>query len=106
MRMSNNEIIEEFFEEHKEEYPTLTIEQFKEICHAPWRFMKKEIEGGELPEIRLKYFGIFQVYPGRAKNMLSNLKTKFSNQQIVPAQYFKYKEMIEKFLKKNGEERN
>jgi len=99
MILSNKELIEEFYELNKDKYPGLSLEQFKEICHAPWRYMKHEIESGELSEIRLKYFGVFRVYPGRAEKMLENLKTRFSKQQIEPKEYFRLKEMLEKFLK-------
>lgn len=98
MKLSNDDILKEFFEELEEEYPDLTIEQVKEICHTPWRFLKKEMESGELPEVRFKYFGTFQVYTGRAKMMLKNMKVRFQKQQIDPKQYFKHKEMLEKFL--------
>lgn len=98
MKLSNDDILKEFYEELKEDYPDLTIEELKVICHNPWRFLKKEMESGELPEVRFKYFGTFQVYTGRAKMVLKNMKARFQKQQIDPKQYFKHKEMLEKFL--------
>jgi len=99
MELKNNELIEDFYKEEKEKYPELTIEQVKEICFGPWRFLKKEMESGDLPTVRLKYFGTFQVYEGRARNMLHTIEKRFKFHKISPKQYFKLKEMLERFLK-------
>lgn len=103
MKLENREIIEEYFIKIADQYPSLTLEECKEICNAPWRFLKKEIESGELPEVRFKYFGTFQVYKGRAEMMLYNLKQRFKFHKIEPKQYFKLKEMLDKFLKRQNE---
>ena len=99
MVLKNQELIEEFFERNKYKYPDMTLKQMKEVCFTPWSYTKKNIESGELPTIRLKYFGTFQVYEGRARNMLHNLKQRFKFHKIDPKQYFKLKEMLEKYLK-------
>lgn len=100
MKLENKELIEQYFIGIADKYPSLTLEECKEICFAPWRFLKQEIESGELPEVRFKYFGTFQVYPGRAENMLYNLKERFRYHKIDPKQYFKLKEMLDKFIKR------
>ena len=100
MKLSNKDLIEEFYEFKTQTDPDfdLSIEQLQEICHAPWKYLKREMELGTLNEVRFKYFGVFRVLPGRAKNMLKNLKERFDKQQIEPCKYFKYKQMIDKFL--------
>ena len=105
MRIENQDLIEEFYNKNIDKFPGLTLEQYKEICFTPWRFLKQEIESGELPEIRFKYFGTFQVYKGRAENMLYNLKQRFKFRKIEPKQYFSLKEMLEKYLKRLEDER-
>jgi len=104
MKLENAELIQEFYNQEKHKYPDLTLEQFKEVCFGPWRFVKTQMESGELPEVRLKYFGTFQVYEGRAKHMLENLKKRFKFHKIEAKQYFRLKEMLEKFL--NGKQSN
>lgn len=99
MKLHNEELIEEFYNKKKEEYPNLSLEQMKDICFGPWKFLKDEMESGELPTVRLKYFGTFQVYKGRAEFMLRNLKERFEANKITEKQYFKLKKMLEKFLK-------
>ncbi len=104
MKLENKELIEEFYQRNKDKYPNVSLEQFRDVCFGPWRFLKQEMESGDLPEIRLKYFGTFQVYQGRARNMLHNLKQRFQFKKIDSKQYFKLKEMLEKYLKRFEDE--
>lgn len=98
MKLDNQQLIEEFYNQEKDNYPDITLEQFKDICFGPWRFLKDEMESGKLPEVRFKYFGTFQVYQGRAKNMLQNLKKRFEFKKIGSEQYFKLKNILENYL--------
>ena len=98
MKIENQDLIEEFYEKVKDEFPSITIEDTKDICFTPWRFLKQQMESGDLPEVRFKYFGTFQVYKGRAENMLYNLKQRFKFHKIEPKQYFGLKQMLENFL--------
>lgn len=98
---SNIKLQEEFYQQIREDYPDLTLEQVKDICNSPWLFLKRKMESGDLPTMRLKYFGTFQVYQGRAKNMLNSLNKRFKDNTIDHKQYFKLKKMIEKFLDEN-----
>ena len=100
MRKENQELIEEYFEEITDKHPLLTFEQVKEMCIAPWRFLKMIMESGELYEVRFKYFGTFQVYQGRAEHMLQNLKERFRFHKIDPKHYYSLKTMLENFLKR------
>lgn len=98
MKLSNEKLIREFYKRYKDEYPDISLEQMKEICFTPWRYVKRNMESGELPKIRLKYFGTFQVYEGKARGMLHDIKRRFKFNKIHPKQYFKLKEMLEKYL--------
>ena len=101
MRVTNDKLILDFHKQKEEEYPNVTLDQAKEICNSPWLFLKEEMESGELPEIRFKYFGTFQVYQGRAKNMLENLKERFRFNKVAKEEYFRIKNILENFLNKN-----
>ena len=98
--LKNPELLEEFFEENKYDYPDITQEQMKEIVFGPWRFLKKDMENGELGTVRFKYFGTFQVYEGRARNMLKQIKRKFEEQRLDHKIYFRVKEMLETYINK------
>lgn len=98
MKLSNQELIEEFFKRNKDKYPDITIEEMKKICFFPWVYAREHIESGELPVIRLKYFGSFQVYEGRARNMINKLRKRFKENKIEAEQYYKLEKMLEKYL--------
>ena len=97
--LKNEELLHEFYSQEGHKYPKLNLDQFKEIVFTPWVMLRKEIESGELDTVRLKYFGTFQVYEGRAKRMLINLKQRFKYNKIEAKQFFQLKDMLEKFLK-------
>ena len=101
MKLEHDKLVIEFHKKMVEQYPDITLEQAKEICIGPWKFLKQEMENGELNEIRFKYFGTFQVYHGRAINMLINLKERFRFNKIKREDFYRIKEMLEKFIKKN-----
>lgn len=98
--LKNDELLHEFYNKVGHEYPDLNLEQFKEVVFTPWMFLRKEMENGELETVRFKYFGTFQVYEGRAKRMLDNLKQRHKFNRIEIKQFFRLKDMLEKFLKK------
>lgn len=98
MKLENDKLIAEFHKLNKDKYPDIDLEQAKEICNGPWKFIKQEMESGELPTIRLKYFGTFQVYQGRAKNMLDKLKERFRYNKVERSEFYRIKEMLEKFI--------
>lgn len=106
MILKNDELMHEFYSKEGHKYPDLNLEQVKEGAFHPWVFLRKEMESGELRTVRLKYFGTFQVYEGRARNMLINLKERFKFNKINPEQYYKLKTMIEKYIKRKDNERN
>jgi hypothetical protein len=100
MKLNHPELIQEYFESIQEQYPGLTLQQCNEICSAPFVEVRKGIESGELPTIRLKFFGTFIAYPKRVKGILKNLENLFKNHRVSPGIYFKKKEQLEKFLNK------
>lgn len=104
MILKNDELLHEFYAKVGHKYPNVNLQQTKECAFTPWIFLRKEMESGELETVRLKYFGTFQVYEGRARRMLINLKQRFALNRIETKQYFKLKDMIEKFIKRKEDE--
>ena len=103
MKLTNKELIEEFTEESMKKYPDVKREQYWDICFGPWRFLADEMKSGRLSTVRFKYFGTFQVYIGRAKYMLHDLKRRAQFNKINITQYYRLKDMLENFL--NREEK-
>lgn len=98
MKQENQELINEFFEKYREEFPKVSYEQFKNIVFGPWRFLKTEMENGNLETVKFKYFGTFIVYKKKAEGELEKLNKRFKEGNIVETQYLKVKNIIEKFL--------
>lgn len=100
MRLRNQELMNEFYDRMLPQFTGLTLEQFTAICHTQYQFLRECIEGDDIVEIRLKYLGSFQVYPGRAKNFLYSLKERLKFNKIEPHLYKKMSGMLERYLKK------
>jgi hypothetical protein len=103
MKLLHPDLVEEYYNSIKESYPDLTLEQCNEICSAPFVEVKKGIESGEFPTVRLKFFGTFVAYPKRVKAILVQYEKMFKEHKITPHNYFKKKEQLEKFLNKKDE---
>lgn len=104
MKLESDKLVIEFHTKMLSRFPGITQEQAKDICYGPWKFLKEEMENGELSEVRFKYFGTFQVYPGRAINLLNNLKERFRFNKVSKDEFFRIKNMLEKFI--NNERKN
>lgn len=99
-RIDSPSLLKEFYELNKDKYPHISLEQMKEVCSTQYLYVREQIKSGELPVIRLKYFGTFIVYQGRAEGMLRVLKEGFKRLLIEPKSYFYKKAMLEKYLLK------
>lgn len=100
MKLTNQELYNEFFKEITSSFPGLTRNEVDQICNSPFKHLKNTMEGDEICEIRLKYFGSFLVYPRKAKYELDQLDSRLEKNIISQAQYDKYKKMLENYLNK------
>lgn len=100
MKLDNQQLISEFHESIKESYPDLSYEQLKEVVFGPWRYLRDEMESGTFEPVRFRYFGVFQVYPNRAKNILKNLEDKYSKGIIDENTYLKGLEITNNNIKR------
>ena len=106
MKILHPDLVQEFYDSIKEEYPDLTLHKCNEIVSGPFIEVRKAIESGELPTIRLKYFGTFVAYPKRVKGILKQYENLFKEHKITPLNYFKKKEQLEKYLAKDERKDN
>jgi hypothetical protein len=106
MRLQHADLVEEYYESIKDKYPNLTLKQCNEIVSASFIEARKGIESGEFPTIRLKYFGTFVAYPKRVASILKGYEVMFKEHRITPFNFFKKKEMLEKYLNKFKDEKN
>ena len=88
------DLVEEFYEEIKNTYPDLSLTEFKLICNSPFKFTKEVINRGTLKNVRLQYFGIFEVMPSRVKYSLKTLENNYETGKITEERYNKRKEIL------------
>lgn len=103
MKLDNQILIEQYYEKIKENYPDLSFDELKKIVSAPFSFLKQEMASPELPTIRLKYFGTFVVYEGRAKYILERTEESFRKGNITEKLYNERKKTIQALLQKRNE---
>lgn len=92
--LETNDTIKEYYQEVKDNYPTIPFEEFMEICKAPFKFFKLKIEGEDMPTIYIKYFGKFKVFSTRLRTLLKALETKKHFNQINDERYTRHKEFL------------
>lgn len=81
MTKSVDKLIAEYYDRVKHKYD-LDLDNFSDICKAPFIFFRKMIEQPTLPIIKIKYFGKFLIYSNSAKRMIKNLEVMKDNNQI------------------------
>lgn len=91
-------LIEDFYKDVKLDYPNLSLDDFKKICRQPFSYLRSQIEDPNLPEIRLKYFGKFIVYPNRARAMLKYSDKSHLSGRIDDERYNEIQTMLKKYL--------
>lgn len=89
-----SDVIEKFYEQEKSFYPDLSLTEFKLICSSPFKFTKEVINRGTLKNVRLQYFGIFEVMPSRVKYSLKTLENNYETGKITEERYNKRKEIL------------
>ena len=60
--MPRNPLIERYYEKVKEKYPHLKEDEFHAIVNHPFKYFRSKMVDPDLPDIRIKGFGSFQVY--------------------------------------------
>ena len=85
---STNSNIEQYFEEVKGTYG-ISFEHFKRICLTPFNYVKHIMSLGVLKNIRLQYFGTFEVSPSRVKYSKKNLIDSYQRGTISEERFNK-----------------
>ena len=91
------DLIEEFYEETKHLYPSLSISEFRLICNSPFKFTKEVINRGTLKNIRFQYFGVFEVMGSKVKYSLKTLTENFNTGKITKERYEKRKQILSNY---------
>lgn len=87
------EVIEQFYQEEGYKFG-ISLEECKLICTAPFKLIKEVMSRGLLRDIRLQYFGVFEVSGSRVKYNLKSLEESYKNGTISEERYNKRKEIL------------
>lgn len=105
--MLNKELQKEFYDTVvKQKYPNLTLEHSTAMTSAVFRKLADHMSRGLFPKVRIKYFGVFQVYIKRASYSLLQTKARFKKELLEPKLYFEYKKLTEGYIKRSLAERS
>jgi len=105
MRILHPDLAREYYNSIKGMYPEMSYEQCNEIISAPFKEARQGIESGKFPAIRLQFFGTFFTTTNIVGAMLKVYTKRFKELKIDPKTYFKKKEMLEEYLKKQEDEK-
>jgi len=98
------DFIYQYCESIKDKYPELSTAQIEEICRHPFSFVKEKMKQSNLPEVRLKYFGVFRVRLLRVKDRFAENEKMFSLGRITENRYLHFKKILTNFIERNESE--
>jgi hypothetical protein len=87
MVIEHEDMIKQYYEKVKDQYPHLSYQQFANICKAPFQFVKEGIRSGTYPRINLKYMGKFEPRKGRLKQHLIRIGIYEANGSMSKEDY-------------------
>ena len=81
MKIDHVILMKEFYELNKdtELFQGVSLPATDEICKSPFTALKTEISTGNCGEVRFKYFGVFRVYPSKAKYFITTLAIRLAS---------------------------
>jgi len=104
MKMLHPDLIQEYYESIRDQYPGLTKEQCNQICSAPFIQTRRSIESGTFINVRLQFFGTFVSYPKKLEYHLKLYTKMFKEQKMTPSNYFKTKDLLESAINRKQNE--
>lgn len=98
------DFIIEYYESIKDDYPHLTFADIERVCRNNFRVIKSEMKNGTLRTIRLRYFGTFVVFRGRALGMLRKTEKMQKQGKVTEETYHYIHEIVGNYLKREHNE--
>lgn len=98
MKYSVVQLVAEFIDEVREDYPGMDREHLKEIIDYAWKELKSTMEDGELRNFRMHYLGMFRVYRKRVEVERKMLDSRYERGLISERDYLRISRMLDKYL--------
>ena len=100
------DFIQQYYESIRDKYPELSYVQIEEVCRHPFTFVKEKMKQPNLPEVRLKYFGVFRVKMLRVNDRFAENEKMFSLGRITEERYLHFKNILTNFIERNESKSN
>ena len=97
--MSKNLLIKRYYEQVKHQYD-ITEEQFSEIIFTAFKYFRSRMNSEEIPDIRIKGFGSFQVFSTPVKYELKKL-ARTVEQNKANEFHFNRIKILNEYVEKN-----
>ncbi len=97
--MSRNLLVKRYYDKVKDNYD-ITEEQFSEIIFIAFKYFRSRMNSEEIPDIRIKGFGSFQVFSTPVKYELKRLHKLIDKNKATDFNYNRIK-ILNEYVEKN-----
>lgn len=105
--MPNNKLIERFYESIKEEFPNLSKEEINQVCLFPYRYFKSRMSDDDIPDVRIKYLGSWQVFStpviSRLNTVQERIDRKTREDKVIYPNEIEELNKLKEYVKNNHE---
>ena len=107
--MPRNSLVEDYYELVKQDYPDINIEKFNEAIMSAFKHFKKRMSEKDLPDVRIKGFGSFQIFSTPILNGIKKLEKDLKKKEEKYGSIREYDSQLEQlkmlkdYVEKNPE---
>jgi nucleoid DNA-binding protein len=96
-----NDLIKRFVVKVKDAYPTLTDAEIADTVNSTFNYFRIRMGDDDIPDIRIKGFGSFQVFAAPVVKKINSLKNSI-DKDLTHLEYHKHNlEKLENYVEKN-----
>jgi len=93
-------LIKRYIETVKDNFPDLTDSEIAETINSTFKYFKMRMGDSDFPDIRIKGFGSFQVFPGPVLKEIISVNKKIKSSEYSEHHKEKLKQ-LENYVEKN-----
>lgn len=104
--MARNPLVERYYNRVKDKFPQLNESEFHDAINSTFRYFKKRMGSEDLPDVRLKGFGSFQIFAKPVLSGIRRLEEKVStyrhfNHPVENYECYQQLQNLKKYVKEN-----
>lgn len=104
MKLEIEQLIDQFYEEVKEQFPDLSKESVKEMVYTPFKVVKTALQHDDLKVFKFQFFGTFYLPLKRAYFLLNNLEIAYEKGKVTKNIYNRLKKAYESYITRKEKE--